>query len=211
VLIPIATLRAIRDGTVTLAFRRWDRARVRAGTKQRTAVGVVEVVAIDEVEPGAITDPDARAAGAPDRAALLDALAQRPGGRTFRIELRYAGADPRVALRADTHDLDAVRDRLAAIDARSPRGPWTWEVLELIAAHPATRAADLAPMLGRERLPFKADVRKLKELGLTESLEKGYRLSPRGQALLAERARARPRRSNAGRPRRGGARATGPA
>jgi len=27
-------------------------------------------------------------------------------------------------------------------------------------------------------------VRKLKELGLTESLEVGYRLSPRGRALL---------------------------
>jgi transposase len=37
----------------------------------------------------------------------------------------------------------------------------------------------------RERHPFKADVRKLKELGLTESLEVGYRLSPRGRALLA--------------------------
>ena len=31
---------------------------------------------------------------------------------------------------------------------------------------------------------FKTDVRKLKELGLTESLEVGYRLSPRGEAVL---------------------------
>jgi hypothetical protein len=36
--------------------------------------------------------------------------------------------------------------------------------------------------MGRETLPFKRDVRKLKELGLTESLEVGYRLSPRGRA-----------------------------
>jgi ribosomal protein S19E (S16A) len=42
----------------------------------------------------------------------------------------------------------------------------------------------VAPDPGRERHPFKTDVRKLKELGLTESLEVGYRLSPRGQALL---------------------------
>ena len=47
------------------------------------------------------------------------------------------------------------------------------------------RAADLAAALGREKLPFKADVRKLKALGLTESLERGYRLSPRGRAWLA--------------------------
>ena len=55
---------------------------------------------------------------------------------------------------------------------------------ELISDQPEIRAADLAAGLGRERVPFKRDVRKLKELGLTESLESGYRLSPRGRALL---------------------------
>jgi hypothetical protein len=55
----------------------------------------------------------------------------------------------------------------------------------LIADRPGVRAADLAAAEGREKLPFKADVRKLKELGLTESLEVGYRLSPRGRALLS--------------------------
>jgi hypothetical protein len=61
-------------------------------------------------------------------------------------------------------------------------------VLEPIAARPATRAPDLAASLGRETAPFKADVRKLKELGLTESLLVGYRLSPRGRAYLSPRA-----------------------
>jgi hypothetical protein len=191
VLIPLAILRAIRDGSVTLAFRRWSRPRVRAGTKLRTAVGLVEIVAIDEVDPDAITDADAQASGAEDRDALLDALSGRKGDRIYRIALRYAGPDPRIALRVDTGDLVAARERLNAIDARSPRGPWTWSVLELIARHPATRAADLAPMVGRERLPFKADVRKLKELGLTESLQVGYRLSPRGRALLEHNAARR--------------------
>jgi len=58
-------------------------------------------------------------------------------------------------------------------------------VLALIAKRPAVRAGDLADQLGRERLAFKADVRKLKALGLTESLDVGYRLSARGQAWLA--------------------------
>jgi hypothetical protein len=43
----------------------------------------------------------------------------------------------------------------------------------------------LAASLGRETAPFKADVRKLKELGLTESLLVGYRLSPHGRAYLS--------------------------
>lgn len=58
--------------------------------------------------------------------------------------------------------------------------------MALIRDRPGVRAADLAAAAGRETLPFKRDVRKLKELGLTESLEVGYRLSPRGAALLEE-------------------------
>jgi hypothetical protein len=93
------------------------------------------------------------------------------------VELRE-----RADLGAD--ELEEVRARLARLDAASGRGPWTREVLQLIAERPEVRAADLAPLTGRERLPFKRDVRKLKELGLTESLEVGYRLSPRGRTVL---------------------------
>jgi hypothetical protein len=39
-------------------------------------------------------------------------------------------------------------------------------------------------MVGRETKPFKLDVRKLKNLGLTISLKIGYELSPRGRAFL---------------------------
>ena len=93
--------------------------------------------------------------------------------------------DPRAALAASTDiDVDAIARRLDRMDASSPHGPWTRATLELIAARPATRAADLAAALGRERDDWKRDVRKLKELGLTLSLEVGYRLSPRGEAYL---------------------------
>jgi hypothetical protein len=51
-----------------------------------------------------------------------------------------------------------------------------------------TRAADLAASFGRETQPFKLDVRKLENLGLTLSLDVGYRLSPRGEASLRTRA-----------------------
>ena len=60
-------------------------------------------------------------------------------------------------------------------------------VLALIEARPAVRAADLARELGLETPRFKARVRQLKELGLTESLEIGYRLSSRGRAFLRNR------------------------
>ena len=40
-------------------------------------------------------------------------------------------------------------------------------------------------MFGQEKMPFKVNVRKLKRLGLTESLDVGYRLSPRGAVVLS--------------------------
>lgn len=190
-LIRRATLEAIRDGSVTLAFRRWARPRLRVGTKMRTSVGLVEIVSLARVND--LTDAEARAAGEADRAAVLARLRRREPDPLYRIGLRYAGEDPRVALREHVtpDELPALAQRLDAIDARSPRGPWTWTVLELIERRPATLAADLAAQLERQRRQFKADVRRLKELGLTESLERGYRLSPRGKALLAFNAAAR--------------------
>jgi hypothetical protein len=182
-----ATLAGIADGTIDLAFRRWRRPRVRPGSRQRTAIGVVEVDAVDEVSPGDITDRDAARAGFTSRGALLAALDGRDGA-IHRVRLHLAGPDPRVALREQDQvsatELIEIRRRLDRYDAASRHGPWTRTVLELIGDHPGTRAGDLAARLGRETQPFKLDVRKLKELGLTESLRVGYRLSPRGRAVL---------------------------
>ncbi|MHA6618674.1 ASCH domain-containing protein [Pseudonocardia sp. DLS-67] len=177
-------LDAIAAGTVTQLFRRWDRPRVRVGGAQRTAVGVLEFTSVEPVAETALTPEDARAAGFTDLIALQGA--QRGEGQLYRVGVRLAGPDPRVALRARRRlsrtDRAEIDTRLARMDRTSPHGPWTAAVLELIAENPGVRAPDLALRMGRETLPFKRDVRKLKELGLTESLEVGYRLSPRGRA-----------------------------
>jgi hypothetical protein len=187
VLIDRATAEGIAQGRVTLAFRRWDLPRMRAGSTQRTAAGVVEVVRVDEVDPAALTEDDARRAGVPSLDRLHRLLDRRSGARVFRMQVRPAGPDPRVALReqAELSEVErrAVEERLDRWDAA--RGaPWTREVLRLIAERPAVRAPDLAASLGRVTLAFKRDVRKLKELGLTRSLEVGYEISPRGRAYL---------------------------
>ena len=119
--------------------------------------------------------------------ALKQALAHRTDRPVCRVGLRYAGADPREALREQLPTADEVgriRARLDRLDAASRHGPWTRASLELIDRSPGVRAPDLAAQLGRETQDFKTDVRKLKELGLTESLAIGYRLSPRGEAVL---------------------------
>ena len=185
-LIRRSVLEGIRAGRISLAFRRWKRPTVRTGGTLRTAVGVLQIEALDAVDPAAITDADARAAGYPDRAALMAELDR--AGTLYRIALRWASEDPRRALAAtapDVRETEAIRERLNRMDARSPDGPWTASALRLIAAQPEVPAADLAAQAGQARDPFKTRVRRLKALGLTESLGTGYRLSPRGQVVLA--------------------------
>lgn len=167
-------LDGIAAGTITLAFRRWDKPRVKVGSTQKTRVGVVEFTSCAPVE--AITDDDARAAGF---ASPEDVEARmRKTGRVYRVGLRLAGPDPRVALRETPPD--------EAVFAALKRYPWARDYLTAIAERPAVRAPDLAESFGRETAPFKRDIRKLKELGLTESLDVGYRLSPRGELVLRE-------------------------
>ncbi|MGH8823930.1 MAG: hypothetical protein ACRDVN_05580 [Jiangellaceae bacterium] len=178
----------IADGSITLTFRRWHRAHVVAGRPYRTPAGIVEVTSVAPTEPAAITDDEARRAGHPDARALVADIPPRPGATLYRIEFHRVPGDPRADLAADA-DLDhaevvAISARLVRLDRASRHGPWTRTTLELVRDRPATRAADLAASLDREIRPFKIDVRKLKNLGLTESLDVGYRLSPRGRAYL---------------------------
>ncbi|MFD4183046.1 hypothetical protein [Rhodococcus sp. NPDC058514] len=181
-----ANLEGIRSGAVTLAFRRWDRPRVRAGGAQVTAAGVIAFDTVEEIAASEVTDADAEAAGFPSAEKLLAFVDKKAHGPIlYRIALHHDGADPRVALRESAElseaELEKLRRRLARMDAN---GPWTEATLRLIAARPAVVSTELARELSMERQPFKIRVRRLKELGLTESLEVGYRLSPRGRRVL---------------------------
>lgn len=188
-LIPYAILERIRRSEVTVAFRRWKEARVTPGSRFLTRVGVIEVTSVREVRANARTPRDAKAAGADSLDALRREQARRSEPRPFRIGLRYAGPDPRTALRQKPLSADDLRElqaRLARLDRASREGPWTLATLRAIAEYPGTAAGVLAERLGRDKERLKLDVRKLKNLGLTESLQPGYRLSPRGRALLEE-------------------------
>ena len=181
-------LDGIVEGRITLAFRRWQRPTVKSGGSLRTRIGVLAIESVEVVHRAKITKQDALHAGYETRAALLAELDGRSGGQLYRIALRYQGRDPRLALREqsqlDDEEVAELAQRLERMDSRSSRGPWTQLTMQLIEAHPGRRAPELAELAGAETKPFKANVRKLKELGLTESLQVGYRLSPRGQTLL---------------------------
>jgi hypothetical protein len=182
----------MRDGSITVTFRRWMRPQAVAGRPYRTPVGRIDVTAVDIVDESDITTGDAAASGFGSVADLLAALQGAPEQPIYRVRFQMAaGPDPRSELAAaaelSAEDRADVDRRLARLDRANKVGPWTIQVLELIASHPEVRAGDLADLLGRERLDFKLDVRKLKALGLTLSFRIGYRLSPRGEAYLAGR------------------------
>jgi hypothetical protein len=189
----------LQSGAITLTFRRWQKPHVRPGGRYRChPIGVLEVDAIDHVPVSSITDDDAVRAGFATRAELVDYLAElgpiKPATRVYRVALHHGGDGDRVelALAAEltSEDVDAIAQKLARMDKGKP---WTDETLAIIEAKPQIAASKLAAELGRETLPFKVDVRKLKKLGLTQSFEVGYEISPRGRAYLdAIRQRPRP-------------------
>ena len=170
----------IEGGSVTVAFRRWKRASVKVGGTLQSPGGLLSIDEITAIEPDDISDDDAVRAGHADRHEASAAL--RPEGQLVRVRFHRIGGDPRIELRQRT-DLDA--DELDRVLRALARLDWATTTLRLIAANPGTVSTELAPQLGLERLPFKQRVRRLKTLGLTESLKVGYRLSPRGETVLA--------------------------
>ncbi|MFE0748822.1 hypothetical protein [Gordonia sp. NPDC058843] len=183
-LLTAAVARGIADGTVDLAFRRWGDPRIHPGSSFIALTHVIEVTSMQRVDPEQITLDEARRAGYDDADEVRAALCVNVHNPTYRIGLQCIGEDPRIALRADDDlsddDVAEIRTRLDRMDARSKRGPWTRELLDLVARRPGVVSTDLAAELGRDRTGLKQDITKLKKLGLTDSLVVGYELSPRG-------------------------------
>jgi hypothetical protein len=186
-LISTRDLGRIRDGRITLAFRRWRRPSVRSGSSLLTALGELSIRDVRVVSLDQISDTEAKRAGFESRKALFSELNRRSDGQVYRIEFGTFQSDARIALRespVSKGELEELLTRLAKLDARSDSGAWTTATLEVLDSNPSVPARELCELLGQEREPFKRDVRKLKTLGLTESLETGYRLSVRGESLL---------------------------
>jgi hypothetical protein len=195
------------DGSIRLTFRRWEKPHVRPGGRYRChPIGVLQVDTVDRMSAGAITEEEARSAGFASRDELLGFMSSGPAGpvspdtEVWRVALHYGGDGDRVDIALDDkltpEDVEKLARRLERL------GDWTVPTLRLIGRRPRVAASVLATGLGRERDPFKVDVRKLKRLGLTQSFEVGYEISPRGRALL-DRLPRRPRPTSR-RPGRGG-------
>ena len=175
----------LTDGTITLAFRRWTRPNAVAGRRMRFAGGYLKVDDVRIVDESKLTKADARRAGFESLDALRAELAKggtaRPTGSRCTGTAKTSGSHCEQTTTCQKTSSPTIEAKLARLDKASTRGPWTQTTLTLISEHPGVRAPDLAASLGLETLVFKRDVRKLKALGLTESLTVGYRISPAGR------------------------------
>jgi len=179
----------IHEGRIVLTFRRWHRCQVVAGHRYRTRSDIIQVDAVDLVTA---RDIDAGQASDAGYATVKELLADLRGDEKtplYRIRFhRVDEPDPRDELAAHSEltnqELAALTAQLTRMDNAGSHGPWTRAVLTQIADHPATVSTVLAGTLGWDRQDFKLHVRRLKQLGLTISLDVGYRLSPRGEAYL---------------------------
>jgi len=192
-----AFFEGLTSGAITLTYRRWQKPHVRPGGRYRChPIGVLEVDAVELVTVERISEEDARACGFATRAELIAYLAELgpldDGTAVYRVALHHGGDGDRVEIATqaalDETEVAAITAKLARMD-RPAR--WTAKTLAIIERNPRIAASKLAAELKRETLPFKVDVRKLKKLGLTQSFEVGYEISPRGRAFLASGQRKR--------------------
>lgn len=183
-----AILEKIARGEVTIAFRYWRRPTVKAGGRLRTSVGELAIESVERCEPADISERDARAAGFDEKSQLLAELDQRAGSKLYRITFHFGRADPRIALREQDRlkpaEIEKIATTLDRLDGAARIRPWTWQVMRMIADQSGTTAGEIATVLNIEKDALKRKIRKLKELGLTESLHRGYRISARGKAVL---------------------------
>lgn len=186
-LIKDEVIEKIKSGEITVLFRRWSRPGAKAGGTQMTQSGMVGIDTVEMVTADDITDLDAREAGYGTKENLLSKLSYRDDP-IYRMHVYWAGEDPRIALRENDNiskdELNEVLAKLDKLDRNSKRGPWTKSYLQVIHDMPQTYSGLLANYLGLTIPEFKPWVRKLKALGLTESLHPGYKLSPRGERVL---------------------------
>jgi len=180
-------------GDITRTFRTWKRPQVRPGGRYRAGAVDLIVDKLSQVRLRKITEDDARRSGFDDRSSLVDFLATRQSldddSKVWRVDFHAVERETGPSIADDREltdgDVEELVRRLDRLDAASSTGPWTRPTLALIADSPGVVSTELAERVGRERAAFKVDVRKLKRLGLTISLDVGYRLSPRGEAFLS--------------------------
>jgi hypothetical protein len=181
----------VARGEITVTFRLWKSAHVKAGNIYQSGFGAIAVDDVRVIPAALISEEDVAPSGCDSVQAIRDLAGEhtnspvQPDTLLHRVQFRFLGDVPSQARREAALDLAQIATRLERMDRLSSRGPWTLRTLQLIETGPRVPARLLAAELGWQTLDFKANVRRLKRLGLTISHEVGYEVSEHGQRYLA--------------------------
>jgi hypothetical protein len=174
-----------------VTFRLWKSAHVKAGKTYPSGFGSVVIEDVSVIPAALVSEEDVGPSGCADIQEIWALAGEHthtrvgPDTLLHRVQFRYLDkAVPRTTPSAPV-DLDRLAERLRKMDRLSRCGPWTLAILRIIEANPRVPARLLAAELGWQTLDFKANVRKLKALGLTVSHEIGYELSDGGRRYLS--------------------------
>lgn len=181
-------LTLIEKGTVKVAFRKWVRPSVKESGTLLTPVGQLRIKSLITIRYEEINDDEILRAGYKNRSELDKELSFKEEGDIYRIEFELEKADPRIELRENANISDAemsdILTKLKRFDSNGKVKNWTFRIIKAVHDEPEKRAIEYATELGYEKQWFKLNIRKLKNLGLTISLTDGYKISPRGEAIL---------------------------
>ena len=184
---------AVKAGKITVAFRNWETPRVSPGKTYRSHdLGLLFIERAEKVPISAISEQDARRAGARSLKSLLNAYLRRHpdcNPRTdqcVRIQFRYLGDDEADSQRArETHlthgELEEISERVRSIDQRAKGNGNALEILGFLARHEWGTSRELAKAVKMNVDRIKRRMALLKQEALVESSsQQGYRLTPRG-------------------------------
>ena len=150
-------------------------------------VGSLEVISIQTCTFDELSIEDAVRSGFADSDELIEIL--EPASDRLLYRIKFVGHRKKLEVNrnaATGRELIKLQSALELRDKNSKVGPWTRDTIIAICKNPGLSSTKLALILGREKAALKQDVRKLKKLGLTISLETGYELSERGKSWLKQ-------------------------
>lgn len=181
-------LEGIKSGKILLAFRKWKKLSVDAGSLVNTSAGIMKIGSVKVISLEEITDDEAQKAGFKNAGSLKQLLDQQKDGLIYKIEVSFHSENPEIEIQEsaelDEEEFESIKAALDNLDKFSKIGKWTIKTLQAIRENPKLKAADLAIKAKKEKEWLKLNVRKLKALGLTISHEPGYTLSPKGEEYL---------------------------
>ena len=177
---------AIAAGTLTRTYRRWKSPQAKVdGTYNIHPYGAILVTSISQLRLQDASIKDIQQSGFDSANAIAEHLKTSLNETVYCVHFRYIGTDAVKQIdtgRLPTIELEAISIKLMRMNKTKL---WTHHALRLVRDQPAKRAADLAPILEMDLPTFKRNMRKLKNLGLTLSLETGYQITARGTQMIA--------------------------